>query len=148
MINREVALNTLRLPIDANRADIISAYGRLARRYPLQQFPERHSQLLEAKSLLLNPELAFQEILTEDVLDISWLNQYSHLPQSENNVNVVDTNSAMKNCLQALLRPHLLKKAALFEDKLDIGFDADIDQILDELGHDGLRKLIDEFGIR
>ncbi|MFT5084196.1 MAG: hypothetical protein ACI9Y1_002249 [Lentisphaeria bacterium] len=76
-MNREAALSTLRLTAQASHADIVAAYNRLARRYPLQKFPERHTRILEAKTALLSPESAFKEMLFAEAIDLNWLNPYS-----------------------------------------------------------------------
>ena len=101
-MNRARALEVLRLGSAATEADIIAAYNRLARRYPMQQFPERHSDLLQAKTCLLQPELAFNHILHEETLELSWLNQYLKMPQTEAAEGPVINE--LQQGVQALLR--------------------------------------------
>ena len=145
MMDRETALNTLRLAADASHTDVIAAYSRLARRYPLQQFPERHARLLEAKTALLSPELAFRDMLFDEQIDMSWLNRYSS--QDESNQNPVSADeSRLQPCLETLFRPHLRKGTALFPMSTHM-LDG-LGQLLDELGPDGLEELIEKLDLR
>ncbi|MEE8056623.1 MAG: hypothetical protein V3T17_02125 [Pseudomonadales bacterium] len=146
MMDRETALNTLRLPANASRSAIVAAYSRLARRYPLQQFPERHTRLLQAKTVLLNPEKAFKAILMEETIDLSWLNPYSNKEsQGADSDETVpaDLLSSPKQCLEALFRPHLKKGVDLFPNA--VGFEDECAQIIKALGPGGIEKLINGF---
>jgi hypothetical protein len=106
MMDRETALDTLRLSANASHADIVAAFSRLARRYPLQQFAERHTRLLEAKSALLSPELAFKDMLFEENIDLNWLNRYTTGDGARLETATADEPSP-RQCLEALFRPHL-----------------------------------------
>jgi hypothetical protein len=146
MIDRETALNTLRLSAQANRADIVTAYSRLARRYPLQQFPERHTRLLEAKTALLSPELGFRDMLFEEAVDLSWLNRYPTEEKTNQDTVPVGTSPVStpphpKQFLEALFRPHLKKNLEL--SSMDAGMEDELAQILDDLGGEGLQELIE-----
>ena len=143
-MDRETALSTLRLSTDASRTDIVTAYSRLARRYPLQQFPERHARLLEAKTALLSPELAVKNILLEEHIDMGWLNRYSKESKSNKKTTSVDQNP-MQLCIEAIFRPHLKKGALLFP--VDTPLEEGFNQLLNEIGPDGLLELIENFGL-
>ena len=144
MIDRQAALTTLRLTEGASRADIIAAYSRLARRYPLQQFPERHTRLLEAKTLLLSPELAFKNILFEEQIDLSWLNPYS-IDEDKANKNPTDSDqNPLQTCLQALFRPHFKKGSMLFPMN-EVHMEKTLSRLFDELGPKGLEELMGGF---
>jgi hypothetical protein len=148
MMDRETALNTLRLPADADHSQIVSAYGRLARRYPLQQFPERHTRLLQAKTLLLNPETAFKDILTEDTVNLSWLNRYA-TGETANSGRAVESASAepnLKQCLEAMLRPHLISNADSFSRTGVFDFGDELGRMVEELGIEGIQGFIDKIG--
>jgi hypothetical protein len=144
MMDRETALNTLRLPADADHSQIVSAYSRLARRYPLQQFPERHTRLLQAKTLLLNPETAFKEILTEDRVNLSWLNRYATTGMANSGAVVASAEPDPKQCLEAMLRPHLISNADSFSKTP--GLDDELERMIEELGIEGIQGLIDKIG--
>ena len=148
MMDREAALNTLRLPANADYSQIVSAYSRLARRYPLQQFPERHTRLLQAKTLLLNPETAFKDILTEDTVNLSWLNRYATRATARDTADsgpaVASTEPDPRQCLEALLRPHLISKADSFSRTVE--FEDELEQMIEELGLEGIQGLIDKIG--
>ena len=106
MIDREAALKALRLDAEATREQIVGAYNKLARRYPLQQFPDRHSKILQAKAALLNPEQAFKMILQQDSVDLRWLNRYSK--QNSNDSIARDKGAIdVKDCLSAMMRPSI-----------------------------------------
>ena len=141
-MDRETALATLRLSANASPADIVTAFSRLARRYPLQQFAERHSRLLEAKTALLSPELMFKEMLFEETIDLSWLNRYTTGDGASLETASADEPNP-KQCLEALFRPHLKKGLTLFP--MDTAMENDFTEILDELGPEGLQELIDNF---
>lgn len=143
MMDKETALGTLRLSTDESRTDIIAAYDRLARRYPLQQFSERHARLLEAKTILLSPELAFKNILLEEHIDMKWLNRYSSRDESSQLASA-DQNT-LPLCLEALCRSHLKKGFSLFP--IDASMEGEFAQLFDELGPDGLQELIEGFGL-
>ena len=144
MMDRETALNTLRLPADADHSQIVSAYSRLARRYPLQQFPERHTRLLQAKTLLLNPQTAFKDILTEDTVNLSWLNRYATTGMANSEAVVASAEPDPKQCLEAMLRPHLISNADSFSKTL--GLDDELERMIEELGIEGIQGLIDKIG--
>ena len=146
MMDRETALNTLRLPANADHSQIVSAYGRLARRYPLQQFPERHTRLLQAKTLLLNPETAFKEILTEDTVNLSWLNRYATRETTSSGSEVARAEPDPKQCLEAMLRPHLMSNADSFSRTGAFDFDDELARMVEELGLEGIQGLIDKIG--
>ena len=143
MMDRETALGTLRLSANASHDDVVTAFSRLARRYPLQQFAERHTRLLEAKTALLSPELAFKDMLFEETIDLNWLNRYTTRNEADQETASADKSNP-KQCLEALLRTHLKKGRTLFP--MDAAMGNDFAEILDELGPEGLRKLIDNFG--
>ncbi|MBN4055257.1 hypothetical protein JYU12_00775 [bacterium AH-315-K03] len=111
MMDKNTALSVLRLEETVDRTQIVSAYNRLARRYPMQQFPQRHNQLLQAKEVLLNPQVVFQDIFHNDVLNLKWLNQFT-TNNNKNSDNNPRYNS--KECLEALLRPHFARGFELF----------------------------------
>lgn len=144
MMDRTTALEALRLADQASRTEIVTAYNRLARRYPLQQFPARHTRLLEAKTALLNPELVFKDLLFEETIDLGWLNRYP----SEATVSkdaVPAEPSGPKQCLEALFRPHFKKSVDLFS--VDSGMPEGFARILEEIGPDGLQELMERFGL-
>lgn len=142
MMDRETALNTLRLPADADHSQIVSAYSRLARRYPLQQFPERHTCLLQAKTLLLNPQTAFKDILTEDTVNLSWLNRYA----TGGGPEVASAELAPRQCLEAMLRPHLISNADSLSRTGAFDFDDELKQMIEDIGLEGIQGLIDKIG--
>jgi hypothetical protein len=146
MMDRETALNTLRLPANADHSQIVSAYNRLARRYPLQQFPDRHTRLLQAKTLLLNPETAFKDILTEDTVNLSWLNRYATNGLSSSGPAVANAEPDPKRCLEALLRPHLISNSDNFARIGAFDFDGELARMIEELGIEGVQGLIDKVG--
>ena len=146
MMDREAALNTLRLPANADYSQIVSAYSRLARRYPLQQFPERHTRLLQAKTLLRNPETAFKDILTEDTVNLSWLNRYATMETANSGPEVARAEPDTKQCLEAMLRPHLLSNADSFSRAGAFDFDDELARVIEELGLEGVKGLIDKIG--
>jgi len=141
MMDRETALNTLRLSAHASRADIIDSYARLARRYPLQQFPERHTRLLEAKTALLSPESAFKDMLFEEIIDLHWLNRYSSKGETNQSSASVD-GPHPKQCLEALFRPILKMGLDLFPVNDSM---TEFAQLLDEISPEGLQDLIESF---
>lgn len=142
MMDRETALGILRLSANASHADIVTAFSRLARRYPLQQFTEGHTRLLEAKTALISPELAFKDMLFKETIDLNWLNRYT-TGDGANQDTASDDEPNPKQCLEALFRPHLKKGRSLFPVGAAIG--GSLSQILDELGPKGLRDLIENF---
>jgi hypothetical protein len=142
MMDRETALGILRLSANASHADIVTAFSRLARRYPLEQFTERHSQLLEAKTALLSPELAFKDMLFKETIDLNWLNRYT-VGDGVNQDPAPADGQNPKQCLEALLRPHLKKGISLFP--IDATMEENLSQILDEFGPEGLREMIENF---
>ncbi len=140
MMDRTTALNTLRLATDASHSDIIAAYNRLARRYPLQQFPKRHTQLLDAKTALLSPDNAYKAMLFEDTLDLSWLNTYTPQVDANQTTTASDAPVTPKQCLEALCRQHFKRGPDLFAP--DEELDADFVRLLNELGPDGIQEII------
>lgn len=142
MMDRETALGILRLSANASHADIVTAFSRLARRYPLQQFTERHTRLLEAKTALLNPELAFKDMLFRETIDLNWLNRYTIGDGVSQDTAPADGPNP-NQCLEALLRPHLKKGVNLFPMGATLG--RNLSQVLDELGPEALRDLIENF---
>lgn len=144
MMNQTTALEALRLKDQASRTEIVTAYNRLARRYPLQQFPERHTRLLEAKTALLNPELGFKDLLFEETIDLSWLNRYAAEPTASKDTPV-GQSSGPKQCLDALFRSHFKKSVDLFS--VDVGMPEDFARILEEIGPDNLQELMERFGL-
>ena len=142
MIDRKTALDTLRLPANAGRSEIVVAYNRLARRYPLQQFPERHTRLLQAKTVLLNPETAFKAMLMEETIDLSWLNRYSTQRTDNGETASAGLSANPKQCLEAMFRPQLKKGVDLFPEAF--GLDNEFAQMIKALGPEGLQGLIDE----
>jgi hypothetical protein len=144
MMDRETALDTLRLSANASHADIVAAFSRLARRYPLQQFAERHTRLLEAKSALLSPELAFKDMLFEENIDLNWLNRYTTGDGARLEIATADEPSP-RQCLEALFRPHLKNGFTFFP--MDTSMENDFAEILDELGPEALQELIDNFDV-
>lgn len=144
MMDRETALDTLRLSTNASHADIVAAFSRLARRYPLQQFAERHTRLLEAKAALLSPELAFKDMLFEENIDLNWLNRYTTGDGARLETATADEPSP-RQCLEALFRPHLKNGFTFFH--MDTSMENDFAKILDELGPEALQDLIDNFDV-
>lgn len=144
MMDRETALSTLRLSTDATHADILTAFSRLARRYPLQQFPKRHTSLLEAKSVLLNPELAFRNVLFDEHIDLGWLNRYSKKDESNKSITSADQDP-IQFCMEAIFRPHLKQGSLLFP--INTPLEKNLSRLLDEIGPDNLRELIESFGL-
>ncbi|MFT5083320.1 MAG: hypothetical protein ACI9Y1_001362 [Lentisphaeria bacterium] len=142
MMNREAALNTLRLTAQASHADIVAAYNRLARRYPLQQFPARHTGILEAKTALLSPESAFKEMLFAETIDLNWLNSYSINSEKGQDTTSID-EAHSKQCLETLFRPHLKKGCDLFPPS--VGMETEFFQMLNELGPEGLQDFMEYF---
>ena len=145
-MDRETALNTLRLPADADHSQIVSAYSRLARRYPLQQFPERHTRLLQAKTLLLNPQTAFKDILTEDTVNLNWLNRYAAGETANSGPEVASAEPAPRQCLEAMLRPHLISNADSLSRTGAFDFDDELKQMIEDIGLEGIQGLIDKIG--
>ena len=122
----------------------MSAYNRLARRYPLQQFPDRHTRLNEAKSVLLNPETGFKEILTESDLDISWLNQYSTKPVPDN-ADPVDPLSNPRQSFEVLMRPHIQYGVDSLIGTDEMDFTGKFRDILKYIDPDELERMHEEF---
>lgn len=146
MMDRQTALTTLRLSAQADRRDIITAYTRLARRYPLQQFPERHAQLLEAKTALLNPELGFKEMLFEENVDLGWLNHYAAKKETSPDTTHTNKIADSKQLLAALFRPHLKKGLNLLAVPAS-GADAKFAQALGEIGPEDLEEFMKRFNL-
>ena len=153
MMDRETALSTLRLSADASRTDILTAFSRLARRYPLQQFPERHARLLEAKTALLSPELVVKNILFEDRVDVAWLNRYPKEGQS-NEAAARAEHKPMQLQIEAMFRPHLKRGLSLFP--VGTSFGQEVNRLFDELGPDDffdelspddLLEMMEKFGL-
>lgn len=141
-MDKATALSTLKLPPSATRSDILAAFTRLARRYPLQQFPERHTRLLEAKKMLLNPEAGVKEILFGSEVDMSWLNHYI-CEQDVRDASATEDAHALHACVEALCRPHLQKGRMLCP--LPVDFPQELDELLAGLGPEGVMELLNKF---
>lgn len=98
---REGALAELGLSArpDADRAEILRAFERLARRYPPRSFPERFQRIIEARDLLLGDERHWRAEVEGRTLDLSWLLRY--LP--EDPLSTLGEPAA-RDQLQAFLR--------------------------------------------
>jgi hypothetical protein len=103
-MDRNTALKTLRLLGEPQKREILTAYTRLARRFPIQQFPERHKRLLQAKEVLLSPEYGFQEVLFEQKVCVDWC----QLPTQA----VPEADQMVMHSLAALVRPLLQSEAS------------------------------------
>lgn len=132
-MDKSTALSTLRLSGEPERQAIITAYTRLARRYPMHQFPERHSRLLQAKEALLNPEMRFRDILFENKADIDW-----YQPPEQ---TTTGQGSSLQQSLTAILRP-VMRSVTQPSPELDpLSF---LQDMMEQLGPDELAKLIEE----
>ncbi len=134
-MDKNTALSTLRLSEEPERQAIITAYTRLARRYPMHQFPERHSCLLQAKEVLLNPETRFRDILFEDEVDIDWYQPPDPATTGQ--------GSSLQQSLAAILRPVIRTTA---ESSSELGSLSFLQDMMEELEPDELAKLIEELG--
>jgi hypothetical protein len=81
-MDTQTARTALGVTDTATDADIIKAYTRLTRRYPMQQFPERHQELLEAKDALMQSDRVWQDILFSSQVSLPWLQ--AHVPSQSN----------------------------------------------------------------
>ena len=142
-MDRETALTTLRLSKAPEPSEIISAYNRLARRYPLQQFPERHTRLNEAKSALLNPEIGFKGILTEEDLDLSWLDKHSTTPATEK-PGPKEALSNPRQSVEVLMRPHFQEGADLLLQTFRDENPMELDPLIDDMDPNELRRMINQ----
>ena len=132
-MDKSTALSTLRLSGEPERQAIITAYTRLARRYPMHQFPERHSRLLQAKEALLNPEMRFRDILFENEADIDWYQPPEQTTTGQGN--------SLQQSLTAILRP-IMRSVTQPSPELDpLSF---LQDMMEQLGPDELAKLIEE----
>ena len=119
-MDRATALKTLNLSPNATETDILKAFSRLTRRYPLHQFPERHTLILEAKTALLNPALAFRDLLLDEQLDLSWIESYTHQvdeaasQQASDQTRLQQTPPPLQQALSQITRSHLKKGLKLF----------------------------------
>lgn len=137
-MDRDTALGVLRLAADAQPEAIIAAYSRLARRYPSQQFPERHAQILEAKTALLNPELAFRAILFDEQIDVHWLNRYDdQAPQPAGH------DASLQAAMEALFRPYLQQGSGVLLDESPSVIDS-MKQFFSQFSEDELRGLMEK----
>jgi len=84
------ALNILAIKTEEpETSDILKAFNKLSRRYPQSSFPQRYSELVQAKELLLNrgPVISFKDYFVRDFVDMTFANrhlkQQDPTPQSE-----------------------------------------------------------------
>ncbi len=139
-MDRQTAQEVLRLSDSPSRKEVVTAYSRLARRYPMQQFPERHARLLEAKDALLNPQMAFKAILTEQTVDLTWLNRHERQKTNQASSNVNDVQVDPRQYLEAWCRPHFKKGIELFPD--ESGCESMLEEMIKVLGPKGLFDLM------
>jgi len=132
-MDRSTALSTLRLSGEPERQAIINAYTRLARRYPMHQFPERHSHLLQAKEILLNPEMRFKDILFGDEVNVDWYQPPEQI--------TIGQGSSLQQSLTAILRPVMQSVTQPSSELEPLSF---LQDMLEELGPDELARLIRE----
>lgn len=141
-MDNATALKTLRLEPGADRSAILTAYARLARRYPLAQFPERHTRLLEAKETLLNPEAVFKNILFDNQVELAWLSG-ALTGRRVTQVQDMPTSQLLAELMRRPIKEYTesqIKYGARSPDQM-------IEELLDELGSEGLEKLLGEFGL-
>lgn len=141
-MDNATAFKTLRLEPGAGRSDILTAYARLARRYPLAQFPERHTRLLEAKQTLLNPEAVFKNILFDSQVELAWLSEALTHRQATNVQEM-----PISQLLAELMRRPIKEYAESQINYRAMSPDKAIEQMLDELGPAGLERLLGEFDL-
>lgn len=141
-MDNATALKTLRLEPGAGRSDILTAYTRLARRYPLAQFPERHTRLLEAKQTLLNPEAVFKHILFDNPVELAWLGDALG-PQRATQAQEMPVSQLLAELMRRPLRQYA-ESQATFRDRSS---DNAIEQMLEELGAGDLENLFDKLGL-
>jgi len=132
-MDRPTALSTLRLSGEPERQAIITAYTQLARRYPMHQFPERHSRLLQAREILLNPEMRFRDILFGDEVDVDWYQPPEQITTGQ--------GRSLQQSLTAILRPIMRSVTQPLPEQELPPF---LQDMLEELGPDELARLIRE----
>lgn len=133
-MDRNTALATLRLSGNPDRQTVVAAYTRLARRYPSNQFPERHERLLRARELLLEPDPGFREILFDSEAALDWYPR----PESASSAE----SDSLPQSLGAILRPLILRGPDLDEQ----GPIALLQEMMEQLDPELLEKLMGEEG--
>ncbi len=132
-MDRSIALSTLRLSGEPERQAVITAYTRFARRYPMHQFPERHSRLLQAKEILLNPEMRFRDILFENKVDVDWYQPPEQITTGQ--------GSSLQQSLAAILRPVMRSATQPSSEQNPLSF---LQDMMEQLGPDELARLIEK----
>lgn len=139
-MDNTTALKTLRLEPGASRSEIIAAYARLARRYPLAQFPDRHTRLLDAKQTLLQPEAVFKEILHHDRIELAWLSEALSAGEDAD-IQQMTINQLLAGLMRRPLREHA--EAQVGRNTMLPGHA--LAQLLEEMGPEGLENLLRRF---
>ncbi|MBB3061695.1 hypothetical protein [Microbulbifer rhizosphaerae] len=132
-MDKSTALETLRLSPGAEPKAIVAAYTRLARRYPMHQFPERHGRLLQAKEILLNPAGVFHKILFDEEVSLDW-----YPPRQPQGTR---QEPALAHSLAAILRPAILNAGSV-----PFASTASIDDMLGMIDPKVLAGLLESFG--
>ncbi len=67
------AKSILRLPLGGQHdtAQVEEAFHKMIRRYPLEQFPEKFTEIRQAYQTLIDPTANFRSLLWDDSLDLS-----------------------------------------------------------------------------
>lgn len=115
-MERAAALQLLKLTTSATREDVLQAFNRLARRYPMAQFPDRHMALLDAKTCLLSNKADFSAVLFDQQIDMSGFAPYlkRQVPNHQ------DAN-ALRTQVANFMRPILRDTSELKVDESSMG---------------------------
>ncbi len=140
----------LRLPIDGptELSQVEQAFHKMIRRYPLEQFPEKFSEIRQAYQTLMDPTAGIRSLLFDEVLNLSSIIEpFAPLNAPPQN----STEAFLFQSLGALLREkfeEILEELEYgpFDEVEDIARFEDFLSILEKGGNDIgrlLEKLVD-----
>lgn len=136
-ISSEQALAALRLPPEAlpSRREVLEAFARLSRRYPLVSFPERFGELLAARDALLDPARDLRDLFTARQVDLTWL------PALAQTKSVERDEDGGRELLLDMLRKVFVEGDGYGPDESGLG------EILDSMDPEMLEAALRELGI-
>lgn len=126
------AKQTLRLVTEAQPTveQIEQAFRKMIRRYPLEQFPEKFSEIRHAYEILIDPVADLRGLLFDSTLDLSSIvESFSPLNKAPQG----DTETAIFKAMSGLLRANFSE--IIGEDGDDFGDEWDEEDFIEILGH-------------
>ncbi|MBC7531979.1 MAG: hypothetical protein H7318_10405 [Oligoflexus sp.] len=141
-LNAIGARGILRLPLGEllELAQVEQAFHKMIRRYPLEQFPEKFSEIRKAYQVLTDPSADIRSFFFDETLDLSTL-LGPFLPMNAKPQNEIET--FLFNSLSALLRQNFM---AIVDGDYDEDDEFAIDEFMPPFagGMNELERILEE----